>query len=278
MSFLEARRISKSYGDAPILERVDLAVDEGSLVTIVGASGCGKSTFLRILLGQEQATGGEIHVGGEVLAGEPDEGRGIVFQRYSVFPHLTVLGNLMLPDDFEGSRFVGRLFGVKRKAARERAEAMMEKIGLAHAADRYPAQLSGGMQQRLAIGQALLKRPRILLLDEPFGALDPGTRQDMQAMLIDLWRETGMTVFMVTHDIQEAFHLGTRLLVFDKIRHDPQFPAAYGATITYDIPLRGQRQPAREAAEDPAVSAGAADDVRSLPFPAPFERGDEPHA
>ncbi|MBO0663581.1 ATP-binding cassette domain-containing protein [Jiella sp. MQZ9-1] len=240
MTFLTAQRIGVSYGDVPILERVDLRVEEGALVTIVGASGCGKSTFLRILLGQERATSGTIAINGVPIAAEPDAGRGIVFQRYSVFPHLTVLGNLMLPAEFEGSRVLGRLFGRRRRAAREAAEAMMDKIGLDHARDRYPAQLSGGMQQRLAIGQALLKRPRVLLLDEPFGALDPGTRRDMQAMLIDLWRETGMTVFMVTHDIQEAFHLGTRLLVFDKIRHDPQFPAAYGATITYDIPLRGQ--------------------------------------
>ena len=276
MSFLRAHKISKSYGDAPILERVDLSVDEGSLVTIVGASGCGKSTFLRILLGQERATKGEIHVDGKVLAGEPDEGRGIVFQRYSVFPHMSVLGNLMLPADFEGSRMTGRLFGAKRRAARETAEAMMAKIGLAHAADRYPAQLSGGMQQRLAIGQALLKRPRILLLDEPFGALDPGTRQDMQAMLLELWRETGMTVFMVTHDIQEAFHLGTRLLVFDKIRHDPQYPAAYGATITYDIPLRSAGAKAGAAAgihthpNSPAlVDAASAKEALSTRRPTP---------
>ena len=256
MSFLKAHRISVTYGDTPILERVDLSVEEGALVTIVGASGCGKSTFLRILLGQERPTAGEIRVDGKALAKEPDEGRGIVFQRYSVFPHLSVLGNLMLPAEIEGSKVLARLFGARRRAVRETAEAMMAKIGLAHAADRYPAQLSGGMQQRLAIGQALLKRPRILLLDEPFGALDPGTRRDMQEMLIDLWRETGMTVFMVTHDIQEAFHLGTRLLVFDKIRHDPQFPAAYGATITYDIPLRGaQPRDAPDIAGLAALSA-----------------------
>lgn len=277
MSFVEAQRIFVAYGDAPILERVDLAVDEGALVTVVGASGCGKSTFLRILLGQERPTAGEIRIDGMPLAGEPDAGRGVVFQKYSVFPHLTVLGNLMLPAEFEGSRFLGRLFGAKRQAAREAAEAMMEKIGLAHARDRYPAQLSGGMQQRLAIGQALLKRPRILLLDEPFGALDPGTRRDMQAMLLDLWRETGMTVFMVTHDIQEAFHLGTRLLVFDKIRHDPQFPAAYGATITYDIPLKGRHAP-DPGPEDPMTAASPAGILPLAAGQSEIERGDEPDA
>ena len=243
MSFVTARQIAVSYGDALILERVSLEVEKGAFVTIVGASGCGKSTFLRILLGQERPSSGHVEIDGHPMAPEPDPERGVVFQKYSVFPHLTVLQNLMLPFELEGSAFLGRIFGAKKRQAREKAEGMMETIGLAHAARRFPAQLSGGMQQRLAIGQALLKRPKIMLLDEPFGALDPGTRKDMQALLLELWRETGMTVFMVTHDIQEAFELGTRLLVFDKVRHDPQYPSAYGATVTYDLPLdHGERK------------------------------------
>jgi NitT/TauT family transport system ATP-binding protein len=103
------------------------------------------------------------------------------------------------------------------------------------------------MQQRLAIAQALITRPRVLLLDEPFGALDPGTRKDMHGLLLELWRETQLTVFMVTHDLSEGFHLGTRLLVFDKVRVDPQAPHAYGARITYDIQLNQDRRGAREA-------------------------------
>jgi NitT/TauT family transport system ATP-binding protein len=116
--------------------------------------------------------------------------------------------------------------------------AALDRIGLAHVAHQYPASLSGGMQQRLAIAQALAGRPRILLLDEPFGALDPGTRITMHDFLLDLRRETKMTVFMVTHDLPEAFKLGDRVLAFDKPRWDPHDPEAYGATITYDFDAR----------------------------------------
>ena len=238
MSHVEARNIWVSYGAAPILERVNISIEQGTFCTIVGASGCGKSTFLRLLLGQEQPTRGEILVDGSIIPPEPTPERGIVFQRYSVFPHLTVLENLTLPSAFEQSPFLTRLFGKARRKAEEKAEAMLEKIGLAHARDRYPAQLSGGMQQRLSIGQTLLKRPKVLLLDEPFGALDPGIRGDMQTLLLSIWAETGMTIFMVTHEISEAFRLGTRLIVFDKVRHDPQHPNAFGATITYDLKLK----------------------------------------
>jgi NitT/TauT family transport system ATP-binding protein len=239
MSFVEARNIWLRYGEAPVLERVSIAVERGTFCTIVGASGCGKSTFLRLLLGQEQPTQGQVLVDGVPIPGEPTPERGIVFQRYSVFPHLTVMENLTLPAAFERSPVLARLFGTARREAEETAERLLEKIGLTHAKDRYPAQLSGGMQQRLAIAQALLKRPKILLMDEPFGALDPGIRLDMQTLLLSIWQETGMTIFMVTHDISEAFRLGTRLVVFDKVRHDPHYPSAYGATITYDLKLKG---------------------------------------
>ncbi|WP_289033824.1 ABC transporter ATP-binding protein [uncultured Roseibium sp.] len=235
---LSVQNLFMSYDGAPILERVSLDVSEGSFCTIVGASGCGKSTFLRLLLSQERASRGKILLDGTPLPEEPTPDRGIVFQRYSVFPHLTVAENLILASEFEASPITGRLFGSARKEALCEIEPLLERIGLNHAANRYPAQLSGGMQQRLAIAQALIKRPKVLLLDEPFGALDPGIRADMHELLHDLWRELNMTIFMVTHDIHEAFKLGTRLLVFDKVRHDPQAPEAYGATITYDLPIK----------------------------------------
>lgn len=239
-----------SYGESLVLERVNLEVEKGAFCTIVGASGCGKSTFLRLLLSQETATRGAIELNGMPIPPEPTPDRGIVFQRYSVFPHLSVEDNLIIASEFEASRWSGRLFGESRKAAREAVGETLEKIGLAAARRRYPAQLSGGMQQRLAIAQALLKKPEILLLDEPFGALDPGIRADMHELLLGLWEELSMTVFMVTHDINEAFKLGTRMLVFDKLRHDPHAPEAFGATVTYDLPLSNDRESARPSLDE----------------------------
>ncbi|ASP32830.1 ABC transporter ATP-binding protein [Labrenzia sp. VG12] len=251
---LSVRGLAKLYDGIPVLERVDLDVESGSFCTIVGASGCGKSTFLRMLLSQELPSRGQILLDGQALPDEPTPDRGIVFQKYSVFSHLTVAENLILAREFEAAKWTGRLFGASRRSALEEIDELLHRIGLHAASDKYPAQLSGGMQQRLAIAQALVKKPSILLLDEPFGALDPGIRVDMHDLLLGLWQELGMTIFMVTHDIHEAFKLGTRLLVFDKIRHDPQAPQAYGATITYDLPLTGAND---KASPDPEVLAGA---------------------
>ena len=239
--FIEAVNVWQQYGDQVVLERLNLTVAEGEFCTLVGASGCGKSTFLRLLLGQERPSKGAILLDGQPLASEPDASRGVVFQRYSVFPHLSVLDNVGIGLELPRSALLGRLFGSAKREAREHAAAMLHKVGLGHALDKYPSQLSGGMQQRLAIAQALIMKPRVLLLDEPFGALDPGIRKDMHALLLELWRETGLTVFMVTHDLTEGFSLGTRLMVFDKTRIDPHAPNAFGARITYDIPLNSER-------------------------------------
>ena len=225
------------YGDKVVLEKVSLTVDEGAFVSIVGPSGAGKSSFLRLALGQEGPSRGAIALDGRPLLAEPGRDRGVVFQRYSVFPHLNALDNVLFGLDCQGSMLRGRLGGKARRAAMERAEAMLVSVGLGHALDVYPAQLSGGMQQRLAIAQALIMRPRILLLDEPFGALDPGVRLDMHVLITELWREHRLTILMVTHDIKEAFKLGTRVLAFDKRRHDPQAPNRYGSTVVYDFPL-----------------------------------------
>ncbi|WP_051219490.1 ABC transporter ATP-binding protein [Oceanobacter kriegii] len=239
--FLEFKRVGKRYGDSVVLENINTQVKKGEFITMVGASGCGKSTFLKMLSGQEQATRGVCLMEGQPISEEPDVNRGIVFQKYSVFPHLNVLENVILGLELESTsltgRLFGKLFGAARKAALEEAATLLEKVGLDHAMHKYPHELSGGMQQRLAIAQALIKKPKVLLLDEPFGALDPGIRADMHQLILELWEETGTTIFMVTHDITEGFYLGTRLWVFDKVRNDPTHPHAWGATITYDLPI-----------------------------------------
>ncbi len=237
MSFIDVKNVWKTYQDQVVLENINLNVKKGEFVTIVGASGCGKSTFLRMLLGQDVPSRGKIYCDGQVLRDEPDEKRGIVFQRYSVFPHLTVLQNVVLGTELAGSRFLGKLWGSKKRAAIEEARALLAAVGLQPSENKYPHELSGGMQQRLALAQSLIKKPQMLLLDEPFGALDPGIRADMHELVLTLWRESGTTIFMVTHDLKEGFYLGTRLLVFDKLRHDPHAPGRFGAGITYDLPI-----------------------------------------
>lgn len=242
MNDIKIKNLWKEYGDNIVLENINLDVKAGEFVTLVGASGCGKTTFLKMLLGTEQPTRGELLLNGKPIANEPGADRGIVFQKYSVFSHLNVVENVMLGEEFKASPLLGRCFGKKRQAIRERAVALLEKVGLNHALTKYPSELSGGMQQRLAIAQALIKQPQILLLDEPFGALDPGIRSDMHELILDIWRETSITIFMITHDISEGFSLGTQLLVFDKQRHDPDQPNRYGASITYDIPVGRSRK------------------------------------
>lgn len=238
MPHVSVKGLWKTYGDTVVLESLNLEVGEREFVTIVGASGCGKTTFLRMLLGMEQPSRGRLLIDGKAAPREPGRDRGIVFQRYSLFPHLTVLGNLVLGIELRRSRLLGKLFGARRRQAVARADRLLQAVGLAGARDRYPSQLSGGMQQRLSIAQSMICEPGILLLDEPFGALDPGITADMHKLILQLWSQTAMTVFMITHDLKEGFDLGTRLLVFDKVRHDPQAPDACGARITYDIPLR----------------------------------------
>jgi NitT/TauT family transport system ATP-binding protein len=248
-ALLSLRDLWVEYGDKVVLERVSLDVAEGSFVSIIGPSGAGKSSFLRVILGQEAPTRGSILLDGKPLSPECGPDRGVVFQRYSVFPHLSALRNTMLGIEYLKAPFSGRLFGAAKRAAMEEATEMLKAVGLGDSLHLYPAQLSGGMQQRLAIAQALVKRPRILLLDEPFGALDPGIRTDMHGLITKLWQDYALTIIMVTHDIKEAFSLGTRVLALDKRRHDPHAPHRFGATAVYDLPLTkpGQNTPVDDA-------------------------------
>src|SRR6266446_322143 len=237
MSALSLRNVWVEYGDQIVLERINLEIASGAFISVVGPSGAGKSTFLRLILGQEQPTRGTILLDGTPLPPEPGPDRGVVFQRYSVFPHLSVLRNVLIAYEFEASKVLGQLAGKARRDAIAKSEHLLEGVGLAAHRDKYPSALSGGMQQRLAIAQALARRPRVLLLDEPFGALDPGTRAEMHRLIVRLWREHGFTVIMVTHDIREAFQLGTRLITLDHTRLDPHAPGRYGAIVTYDLDL-----------------------------------------
>ncbi|HTW26802.1 MAG TPA: ABC transporter ATP-binding protein [Acetobacteraceae bacterium] len=200
-------RLGKSFAIAgrtvEALRDVSLTVRPGEFVAIVGASGCGKSTLLRVILGLESADRGEVLVDGRPVRG-PGLDRGIVFQDHRLLPWLTAEGNVMAA--LQSAR-------MSRSARREAARAQLALVGLAGFADAYPAQLSGGMAQRVAIARALVARPRILLLDEPLGALDALTRLRLQDELRRLTRQEGMMAILVTHDVDEAVYLGDRVVV-----------------------------------------------------------------
>ncbi|WP_339137762.1 MAG: ABC transporter ATP-binding protein [Candidatus Electrothrix sp. GW3-4] len=231
--FLQIIDVYKAYNGKVILDNIDLQVSRGEFCTVIGPSGCGKSTLLRLIIGAEVPTTGKVLLE-QKNVGHPDIHRGIVFQKYSLFPHLTVLDNISL-----GLRLGGRPGSkeMSRKEIHEEAMAMLEKIRLAEHGKKYPHELSGGMQQRVAIGQSLIMKPKILAMDEPFGALDPDTREDMQLFLVELWEKEHMTIFFVTHDLEEAAFLGTRLVVLSQYYTDDRGNGRQvnrGAKITAD--------------------------------------------
>ena len=242
MKLVEANNIRKEYGDSIILERVNFSMNSGEFCTLVGPSGCGKTTFLRMLLGVETQTKGELFFEGKEYPKEPSDERGIVFQRYSTLSHLNVIDNVIIGLEFEKSPFFGKLFGKSKKVAYEKGLEILKAVGLEDAKEKYPHELSGGMKQRLSIAQSLVKEPKLLLLDEPFGALDPGISQDMHELLLNIHSKLNFGVVMVTHDISEAFKLGTRVLVFDKIKVDEDYPNRYGSTIVNDIDSSKERK------------------------------------
>jgi NitT/TauT family transport system ATP-binding protein len=264
MSTIVFDKVWKEYGDQIVLEKISLTIASRAFVALVGPSGCGKTTFLKMLLGEEAPTRGTITMDGVPLVAEPGPDRGVVFQRYSVFPHLTVLGNVLLGKEFR-SPVAARLFGAARRAAVDEAMALIAEVGLAGSESKYPAQLSGGMQQRLALAQALIMKPKVLLLDEPFGALDPGIRADIHVLMKRLWHETELTVVMVTHDMREAFTLGTRVIAFERPRDRPEERERYGALLSRDIDIWPPRiagepsiyQPGRD---DPVIPLGLGQD------------------
>lgn len=186
------------------LTPVDFEVRENDFVTILGPSGCGKSTLLRIVAGLDQPTTGQVLLDGQPVQG-PGADRGMVFQSYTLFPWLTIEQNI---------RFGLRERGMPEREQKERADYFIAKVGLRGFEQHFPKQLSGGMQQRTAIARALANDPKILLLDEPFGALDNQTRVLMQELLLGIWEQAQKTVMFITHDIDEAIFMASRVVVF----------------------------------------------------------------
>ena len=227
-SFLSIRGVSRSFAatsrhGAPTLalQATDLAVAENDFITILGPSGCGKSTLLRIVAGLDRQTAGEVLLEGRRLGG-PGADRGMVFQSYTLFPWLTVRDNVC---------FGLNERGLPRAQQVEIAQSYIGKVGLVGFEHHYPKQLSGGMQQRTALARALANGPRMLLMDEPFGALDHQTRELMQELLLGIWEAERKTVLFVTHDIDEAVFMGSRVVVMSarpgRIKLDRPVPIAH---------------------------------------------------
>ncbi len=220
-------RVSKTYVNGLLaLDRVSLSVAAGEIVAIVGASGCGKSTLLRIVSGLDQPSSGRVAVDGQHIV-TPHPAVGLIFQEPRLLPWLTVAQNIA--------------FGIDGLPAAEKAArvaAVLAKVGLADYATRWPRELSGGQGQRVAIARALVARPSVLLLDEPFSALDAFTRLDLQEHLLELWAETRPTLVLVTHDIDEALLLADRIVV---MRPNP---GQIAKTIAVDLPRPRNRSSA----------------------------------
>jgi NitT/TauT family transport system ATP-binding protein len=204
---LEVQGLTKVYrsqqGETTALSNVSFKTHRREFVCVIGPSGCGKSTLIRILAGLEGYSGGQVLLDGKPVTG-PGRDRGMVFQGYTLFPWLTVRKNVM---------FGLEMNGLPHDEAAREADLWLELVGLEKFAKAYPHQLSGGMKQRVAIARALVNQPRILLMDEPFGALDAQTRCKMQSHLLDIWRNVDVTILFITHDLDEAIYLADRILV-----------------------------------------------------------------
>jgi len=222
MALLEVKELDKTFiaADKAIsaIEKLSLSVEEHAFVSIVGPSGCGKSTFLHIIGGFELATAGEITLGGKSI-GRPGPDRGMMFQDLSLFPWLTAIENVCWPLEMKGMPKAERL---------AKAREYLDLVHLSRYADLYPAELSGGMKQRIALARLFALDSQVLLMDEPFGALDSQTRELLQEELQSIWRRDRKTALFVTHDIDEAIYLGTRIIVFTarpgRIKEDISMP------------------------------------------------------
>jgi NitT/TauT family transport system ATP-binding protein len=240
-NIVDFQHVTKRFGNLTVIRDVTFSVsdlpDKGEFIAILGPSGCGKSTVLRLIAAlppQYPATEGTVLVGGKPVA-SPGPDRAMVFQDYTSFDNRTVEDNVAFGLECQGVRAAER---------RERARVWIQKVGLdvKRDATKYPSELSGGMRQRVAIARTLILAPRIILMDEPFGALDPTTRLHMQALLIELWKEAQATVFFVTHSIEEAIYLGDRVYVF----------SSSPGTILREMSVPPPDRPPKEMLRDPA--------------------------
>jgi NitT/TauT family transport system ATP-binding protein len=204
---LSVQKISKAYGAIPVLVEQSMQVSEQEFVALLGPSGCGKSTLLQIINGLIPADAGRVVLGGRDIAGRPGTGRGMVFQAFDLFPWRSALGNV---------EFGLQVMGVSKAKRRERARHYLAMVGLSGFEDAWPHQLSGGMQQRVGIARAFCIAPELLLMDEPFGALDVQTRDVLQDELLTIWEAEPKMVLFVTHGIEEALYLSDRVLVFSR--------------------------------------------------------------
>ena len=206
---LAMRQVSKTFrsesgGEVHALDEVDLTVQKGDFVVLIGPTGCGKTTLLNILGGLDRQDGGEVRLGADVNQDSPVS---YVFQHYTLFPWRTLIRNVTFGLEMRAVRHTTRVASARR---------LLAAVGLSHFENAYPHELSGGMRQRAAIAQALAVQPKILLMDEPFGALDDATRKDLQQLLVDLWQNSGTTLLFVTHNIDEAVLMASKIVIFSK--------------------------------------------------------------
>jgi NitT/TauT family transport system ATP-binding protein len=243
---LEVRNVSHRFGDFPVLDQINLKIWPGQIVAIVGPSGCGKSTLLKAILGTHPPSEGQILADGEPVTG-PTRNVGIVYQQYSLYDFLTAEGNVAFGLKLDQSTFFSRLFLFpkylnQRQKHLAQAREFLEQVGLEHACGKYPGEMSGGMKQRVAVAQALIMRPKVVLLDEPFGALDEAMREELQYMLLRFYQENlqrkregkrpQYTILMVTHELNEAIFVADRVIGMSRFHTEGN----KGAAIVYDKP------------------------------------------
>lgn len=203
--FLQVNNLNKHFqtksGTLVVLKDINMEIEQGEFICAIGASGSGKSTLLRQIAGLDSPTTGEVRIDGKCIT-SPGPDRGMVFQHYTLYPWMNVQ---------ENTEFGLKLQGVPKKLRREQASYYLSVVGLTQFAKSLPKALSGGMKQRVAIARALASEPKVLLMDEPFGALDIHTKESMHEFMLDLWQRTNLTIFMITHDVEEAVFLSNRI-------------------------------------------------------------------